>query len=95
MRRQDCGCCWAFGGAEAASDRMCIATNATLKLPLSAQDACFCAEEGGCDGGMLFTVWNYIQERGLVTGGQYQGTGPFGSGPVSYTHLTLPTICSV
>ena len=22
-----CGCCWAFGGAEAASDRLCIATN--------------------------------------------------------------------
>ena len=41
--QSNCGCCWAFGGAEAASDRMCIATNASLMLPLSAQEVCFCS----------------------------------------------------
>ena len=33
-----CGCCWAFGPASAASDRLCIATNASVAIPLSAQE---------------------------------------------------------
>jgi cathepsin B len=78
--QSNCGCCWAFGAAEAASDRLCISTNATYKLPLSSQDMCFCAERSGCDGGMLYTAWERIKADGLVTGGQYQNTGPFGSG---------------
>jgi len=28
--QSNCGCCWAFAGAEAASDRMCIATKGAL-----------------------------------------------------------------
>lgn len=72
-----CGCCWAFGGAEAASDRLCIASNGSISLPLSAQEACFCAEEDGCQGGMLDTVWDYIQQSGLVSGGQVNTSGPF------------------
>jgi len=78
--QSNCGCCWAFGAAEAASDRLCIYTNATVKLPLSAQDTCFCAEREGCDGGMLYTAWGHIKDEGLVTGGQYNNTGPFGAG---------------
>jgi len=78
--QSNCGCCWAFGAAEAASDRLCIATNATIKVPLSAQDMCFCAERSGCDGGMLYTAWDRIMSDGLVTGGQYDNSGPFGSG---------------
>jgi len=78
--QSNCGCCWAFGAAEAASDRLCIGTNATIKVPLSAQDMCFCAEYNGCDGGMLYTAWERIKSHGLVTGGQYQNSGPFGSG---------------
>jgi len=78
--QSNCGCCWAFGAAEAASDRLCIYTNATVKVPLSAQDMCFCAEREGCNGGMLYTAWSAIKENGLVTGGQYQDSGPFGSG---------------
>merc|ERR1719359_2308048 len=75
-----CGCCWAFAGAEAASDRMCIATNATLMLPLSAQDVCFNSNWNGCGGGWINTPWSYIQRTGAVTGGQYKGDGPFGNG---------------
>merc|ERR1719271_1652421 len=46
--QSNCGCCWAFGGASAASDRMCISSNATIAVPLSAQDVCFCASMDGC-----------------------------------------------
>jgi len=78
--QSNCGCCWAFGAAEAASDRMCISSNATLMLPLSAQDVCFCASEDGCGGGDISSPWDHIKSHGVVTGGQYKGTGPFGAG---------------
>lgn len=70
--QSNCGCCWAFAGAEAASDRMCIATNASLLLPLSAQDVCFCSSFNGCGGGMIDTPWSYIKRTGAVTGGVYK-----------------------
>ena len=73
------GCCWAFAAASAASDRMCIQTNGSIQVPLSAQATCFCAESNGCGGGTLYTPWAYIQSSGVVTGGQYNGTGPLGS----------------
>merc|ERR1712046_294541 len=87
--QSNCGCCWAFGGAEAASDRMCIATNATMMVPLSAQDACFNGGglmSQGCNGGQITSPWSYMKKGGLfggkgaVSGGQYQGSGPFGKG---------------
>lgn len=83
-----CGCCWAFGAAEAASDRMCIATKGKTLLPLSAQDLCFCGSWSGCDGGMLGQAWQYIQNNGIVTGGQNKGIGPFGGGYCS--EFSLP-----
>merc|ERR1712072_1009251 len=58
----------AFGGAEAASDRMCIASNASLMLPLSAQDVCFNSNFDGCDGGQISTPWSFIKRSGAVTG---------------------------
>merc|ERR1712048_357277 len=73
--QSNCGCCWAFGAAEAASDRMCIASKGSLILPLSAQDVCFTASEDGCDGGDIMSPWTYINGQGAVTGGQYEGTG--------------------
>merc|ERR1719162_1513279 len=73
--QSNCGCCWAFAGASAASDRMCISTNATLMLPLSAQDVCFNSNEDGCQGGQISTPWNYVQNTGVVTGGQNTATG--------------------
>lgn len=72
--QSNCGCCWAFAGASAASDRACIATNGTIAVPFSSQDICFNAEPdsaGGCDGGTLYTAWSYIHATGVVTGGQY------------------------
>ena len=75
--QSNCGCCWAFGTAEAASDRLCIATNGTIALPLSAQELCFCQQADGCDGGLPEDAWQYIQAAGLATGGQFNSTGPF------------------
>merc|ERR1711977_389751 len=88
--QSNCGCCWAFAGAEAASDRMCIATNATKMVPLSAQDVCFNGGgmfSQGCNGGQITAPWAYIKKggwfgggKGAVSGGQYHGSGPFGKG---------------
>jgi cathepsin B len=78
--QSNCGCCWAFGGAEAASDRMCIATKGKMQFPISAQDVCFCANPDGCGGGQIDTPWTHIKAQGAPSGGQYQGSGPFGKG---------------
>ena len=71
---------WAFAGAEAASDRMCIATDGEKSLPISAQDVCFNSNINGCNGGQITTPWTYIRWRGAVSGGQYNASGPFGAG---------------
>merc|ERR1711934_1223129 len=76
--QSNCGCCWAFAGASAASARLCISTNGTIAVPLSAQDVCFCASMSGCDGGQITTPWDHIASKGAVTGGQQKFTG---SGP--------------
>merc|ERR1712125_165496 len=87
--QSNCGCCWAFAGAEAASDRMCISTNASTVIPLSAQDVCFNGGgfmSQGCNGGQISSPWSYLKKGGLfggkgaVSGGQYQGSGAFGKG---------------
>merc|ERR1719329_2026193 len=70
--QSNCGCCWAFAAAEAASDRLCIATKAAFAVPLSAQDVCFCASDNGCGGGDIVSPWEFIK-KGAVTGGQYKG----------------------
>ena len=69
----------ATAGAEAASDRMCIATDGAKALPISAQDVCFNSNLNGCNGGQITTPWTYIRWRGAVSGGQYNNTGPFGN----------------
>eukprot|EP00808_Paulinella_micropora_P024085 g78270.t1 len=74
--QSNCGCCWAFAAAEAASDRLCIATGGNTLVSLSAQHLCFCASSNGCNGGTLVVPWEYISWRGLVTGAG-QGNGTF------------------
>ena len=39
-----------------------------------------------------FSYWQQLQGRGSVKGEPHYGSHAW---PVSYTHLTLPTICSV
>jgi len=80
--QSNCGCCWAFGGTEAATDRMCISSKGKMLMPLSVQDICFNAGFGlfGCGGGQISTPWSYIKRKGVVTGGQYKGESTFGEG---------------
>lgn len=68
--QSNCGCCWAFGAASAASDRLCISTNGTIAVPLSSQDTCFNAQRSGCNGGQLDTPWEFFKNTGVVTGTQ-------------------------
>merc|ERR1719326_2274391 len=60
-----------------------------MMVPLSAQDVCFNGGglmSQGCNGGQITSPWSYIKKGGLfggkgaVSGGQYQGSGPFGKG---------------
>jgi len=78
--QSNCGCCWAFAGASAASDRLCISTNASIAVPLSAQDVCFCGSFNGCGGGQITTPWSHIASKGVVTGGNHNSTGAVGGG---------------
>jgi len=78
--QSNCGCCWAFGGASAASDRACIATNASIAVPFSAEEVCFRGNYPGCDGGQITIPWADIARDGVVTGGNQGDTGPLGGG---------------
>jgi len=77
-----CGSCWAFGASEAMTDRICIHTNGALKPHISAEDLATCCTSCGfgCNGGFPESAWQYFQNTGLVTGGQYdsnQGCQPY------------------
>jgi len=68
-----CGSCWAFGGASAMSDRLCIATAGAVAVPLSTEDLVSCCDSCGmgCDGGYPESAWMYFQETGLVAESAY------------------------
>jgi cathepsin B len=61
----ECGSCWAFGAAEAISDRVCMKDGSFLQLaPL---DLVTCDQmDGGCQGGDPGSAWQYAQQ-GLTT----------------------------
>lgn len=49
-----CGSCWAFGAAEAFSDRMCIASKEGLNEVFSPESLLECDKSDfGCNGGEL------------------------------------------
>jgi len=63
-----CGSCWAFGAAEALSDRICISSKGAQKPILSEQDLTSCdALNMGCNGGVLSLAWMYMKNTGVVT----------------------------
>jgi len=63
-----CGSCWAFGAAEAQSDRLCIASGEKINLELSTQDMVSCDKNNfACQGGYLDKAWDFIVSKGLVT----------------------------
>ncbi|XP_044754716.1 cathepsin B-like [Coccinella septempunctata] len=66
-----CGSCWAFGAVEAMSDRICIHSNGTKQVLLSARDLLTCCYScgDGCDGGYPDSAWEYWVTDGIVTDG--------------------------
>lgn len=66
-----CGSCWAFGAAEAMSDRICIASGGKLQVEVSAEDLLTCCSGcgSGCNGGFPSAAWSYYKSHGLVSGG--------------------------
>ncbi|XP_041661452.1 cathepsin B-like [Cheilinus undulatus] len=69
----NCGSCWAFGAAEAISDRVCIHSSAQVSVEVSAEDLLSCCDSCGmgCYGGYPFAAWDFWAKNGLVTGGLY------------------------
>jgi len=63
-----CGSCWAFGAAEAISDRTCLQGSSGTFLQLAALDLVTCDQgDSGCQGGDPGSAWQYAQTDGLVT----------------------------
>ena len=71
--QSNCGSCWAFGAAEAMSDRICVASGQSRQDRISAEDLLDCCDScgSGCNGGYPSSAWDYWQNTGLVTGGLY------------------------
>jgi cathepsin B len=71
--QSNCGSCWAFGAAEAATDRVCIQTNGSTIWELSAEDVLACCNTcgSGCGGGYPSSAWTWIKNTGVVTGHNY------------------------
>jgi cathepsin B len=69
----NCGSCWAFGSVEAMTDRMCIGSNGTKSVHLSAEDMTSCNHLGdmGCNGGIPSSAYTYFHTAGVVDGGNY------------------------
>lgn len=90
----NCGSCWAFGAAEAMSDRICIASNGATQTRISAQDITSCCSSCGygCNGGYPSAAWQYFQSSGVVSGGLYGSTdtcSPYQLAPCAH-HVTSP-----
>jgi len=62
----ECGSCWAFGAAEAISDRLCMKNSGTF-LQLAPLDLVTCdTSDSGCEGGDPGSAWQYAT-GGLAT----------------------------
>jgi cathepsin B len=68
-----CGSCWAFGAAEAMSDRLCIASGQKDQTRVSSEDILTCCDGcgNGCNGGYPSGAWSWFKRQGAVTGGLY------------------------
>lgn len=74
--QSSCGSCWAFGAAEAMSDRICIASKGKLQTRVSAEHILSCCTwcGSGCNGGFPAKAWLYWQSEGVPSGGDYNDT---------------------
>jgi len=90
--QSNCGSCWAVSAASAMSDRRCIKSSGSLKVPVSGADLMSCCTSCGygCNGGYIDAAWNYWSSKGIVTGGLYnssQGCLPYSFQPCDH-HVT-------
>ena len=71
--QSSCGSCWAFGAAEAMSDRLCIGSGQTDQTVLAPEDLLECCTTcgNGCNGGFLYQSFVFWRYAGLVSGGNY------------------------
>ena len=72
--QSNCGSCWAFGAAEAMSDRVCIASEGNLQTRVSAENILACCSSCGmgCNGGYPGAAWSFWERTGIPSGGLYQ-----------------------
>jgi len=68
--QKHCGSCWAFGAAEAMSDRMCVHKKENVRL--SPEDINSCSRHlliscGSCEGGRPACAWAYWCNTGVVS----------------------------
>ena len=93
-----CGSCWAHGSISSLADRIKIARKAQWPdINLSIQFLLNCQMGGSCNGGDHIATYKAIKAYGSIPFEDcmiYQACSS-DSKAVSYTHLTLPTICSV
>ena len=74
--QSNCGSCWAHGTTEALNDRICISSGGSFTDLLSVSDTTGCCNaihcmSFGCNGGQVGTPWNWFENTGVVTGGDY------------------------
>jgi len=84
-----CGSCWAFGGVEAMSDRICIASNGTVQDELSTEDMLSCCGAmcgAGCNGGYPSGAWRFFKTHGLTTEAKYPYAFPPCEHHINATH---------
>lgn len=74
--QSNCGSCWAFGAAEALTDRWCIHSEGKSQDRLSSEDLLTCCDTCGfgCNGGEPPFAWAYFTYVGISTGGLYNDT---------------------
>ena len=66
--QQRCESCWAFGAAEAFSDRLSIASKKAVYEVLSPEYQVACDRRNmGCNGGWLDKAWNFLVYIGIPT----------------------------
>ncbi|KAF6217106.1 hypothetical protein GE061_001459 [Apolygus lucorum] len=71
LDQSGCGSCWAVAVASTFSDRLCVGTNGKFTSPLSAEDLMSCCPGFECNGGNDAQAWTYVQNHGIVTGGDF------------------------
>ena len=74
--QSNCGSCWAFGAAEAMSDRLCIHSNSTIQTRVSAIHLVSCCSDcgNGCNGGWPIAAFEFWETFGIPSGGLYNTT---------------------